>query len=315
MLSTRPLVYTSFIELTNDERKAAILHAVGFRIPEPLPNIRSILSFGWNKKGKIAVIAGSFNFPDALSKRSKADHKNRLATCRSLVSDLIVDLKAQKFNVSVDYLSCLERYAERLPKSRVKGNIGQADAQARILRSMFAAEFNSLTRGFPAQLRGLLEEHAGLRVYYQELTQLYVDIQTGVQNEQAPTEAFDKFIGVIHSNRKVFDVSVGVEINATAETLPAIVPATPDSKPIEPDQILPPPDPLGQIDETKARNYTVAGVMNALWKTFKSGKKISENTGAWQKVANDGSPYMRKIIEWLSSEGGGPPSLPPTISI
>ena len=40
-----------------------------------------------------------------------------------------------------------------------------ADAEARIIRAMFAADVNSLPSGLAAKLKVFLEQHIGLRAY------------------------------------------------------------------------------------------------------------------------------------------------------
>src|SRR4030095_7556071 len=106
-------------------------------------------------------------------------HANRLDACRTLSGDLAHALSAKKYNARSDYAETLGKYAQRLPQQPGDGNILLADAAARTLRDMFAAEVDILPIGLAAGLKTLLEQHIGLRVYYPEIEQFYRDVQTG----------------------------------------------------------------------------------------------------------------------------------------
>jgi hypothetical protein len=85
-----------------------------------------------------------------------------------------------------------------------------------------------------------------------------------------------------------------------------------------PDQPKPPPDPLGEIDPRKARDFTFAGAVNALWKAFREGEKVHKALKGWKKTGETLQPHVQQILEWLrnfSGPGDGTPPLPPGIAV
>jgi hypothetical protein len=283
-------------------------------LPEALPDVRSPIDFGWSGD-RITVTAGAFNTPLLQAITSKRDHANRLQACRISASDLWADLTSQTYQVRREYGVFLKRYTERLSDDPETANILLADAEARKLRNMFGVEAHELPVGFASALKTILENHIGLRAFYPELSAFFEDVRTGALSAQAPQEAFDQFIRAVAANDPVFDASVGKQMSAVAE--PVAATASLPEPPLTASQavILPPVDPIGQVDEAKTRNKGIAAAANRLWDVFKKGKDVKENSEAWWKAANDLRPWIEKIIEWLSGPGGGPPSLPPTISI
>jgi hypothetical protein len=91
-----------------------------------------------------------------------------------------------------------------------------------------------------------------------------------------------------------------------------------DRSSAETNQPLPPKDPLGDVDQNKAWDFTFAGAANNLWKAFREGEKINKALDGWQKAGADLGPYISTILDWLhrfmSSGDGGPP-MPPTAGI
>ena len=65
-----------------------------------------------------------------------------------------------------DYREGLERYIGDLPSEPGAGNFLLADAEARMLRSLFAAEPHILAEPFAARLKTVLENHFALLGFY-----------------------------------------------------------------------------------------------------------------------------------------------------
>ena len=65
--------------------------------------------------------------------------------------------------------------------------------------------------------------------------------------------------------------------------------------------MTPPPDPIGEIDPAKARAFTVASNVNALWKVVTEGKKAGDTVEGWKKTIETLAPYALPIIQWLRS--------------
>jgi hypothetical protein len=286
---------------------------------QPLDNIPSPFAFRISAEGKVALDSNSADLPLFPLPTSEKDHANRLDVCRSLAEDLVSELRAGKFQAREQYELGLERYAARLPSGAQNGNVLLADAEARTLRSLFAAEADILSVGFAAKLKTFLEQHIGLRVFYPEIGNFYRDVQSGRIEEPLPLDAVQGFVrGVKESSPTIFDPDVQYAIEGSAiPTSTAARPPDSDLPPAEANQPLPPKDPLGDMDPNKAWDFTFAGAANNLWKAFREGEKVHNALEAWQKAGADLSPYINTILDWLHhfmNSGGGPP-MPPAISI
>ena len=147
--------------------------------PPPLDNIPSPYAFHLSTEGKIGLVSSSANWPLFPFRTSEHDHSKRLEACKTLADDLISDLNAGKFQARDEYTSSLQRYNSRLPCRPGDGNILLADAEARTLRNLFAAEAEILAVPFASKLKTFLEQHIGLRVFYPEIAKFYRDVQSG----------------------------------------------------------------------------------------------------------------------------------------
>jgi hypothetical protein len=62
---------------------------------------------------------------------------------------------------------------------------------------------------------------------------------------------------------------------------------------------MPPPDPLGQLDPTKAHDYQAAGMVNKLWQVFVAGEKVAAATEGWRATYHSLAPPVSQILDWL----------------
>jgi hypothetical protein len=219
---------------------------------------------------------------------------------------MISALKAQKYQVRGEYADGLEKYMSRLPNGPGKGIILLADAEVRTLRNLFAAEADVLPYGFAAQLKTFLEQHIGLRAFYPEIEKFYRDVQTGRIETPLPQDAVDGLINAVRLNSpNIFDPSVGEAIAGSAQPAPTIAPPHPaEQSHADQNQLLPPADPLKELDPKKARDFTVGGVVNSLWKTFLQGEKVTKAGEGWYKAAETLQPYVAQILGWLRNYTG-----------
>ncbi|MNR20008.1 hypothetical protein D3C85_1368270 [compost metagenome] len=63
--------------------------------------------------------------------------------------------------------------------------------------------------------------------------------------------------------------------------------------------ISPPPDPIGELDQAKAHDFQIAGVLNRLWKVLSAAEKVRSTTEAWIQTYQSMSGPMKQILEWL----------------
>jgi hypothetical protein len=147
----------------------------------------------------------------------------------------------------------------------------------------------------------LLEQHIGLRAFYPEIETFYRDVCSGRIERALPQDAVDGLINSVRLNSpSVFDPAVGEALTGSARLPPTIVPAPPHESPrAASNHPMPPADPLKELDPKKARDFTVGGVANALWKTYLEGEKIPKAAEGWHTTLETLQLYITPILEWL----------------
>jgi hypothetical protein len=274
--------------------------------PPSIPDIPSAFGFGWTVAGTIALVSSLADWPVFPLPTSEKDHCNRLDACLTLAGDLVSALKARTYQVRSEYSSCLDKYLSRLPRNPGEGSILLADAAARTLRNMFAVDADILSPGFASELKTFLEQHIGLRPYYPEIEKFYRDVQSGRIETPLPQDAVEGLVAGIKANSPdVFDPTVGIAVEGTAQPAPSVAELPSDElPPPDPNQVAPPVDPLKELDPRKARDFTFAGVVNALWKVFLEGEKVPKAGEGWKTAAHTLQPHVASILEWLKSFTG-----------
>lgn len=286
----------------------------------PIDNIPSPFSFQISEDGKIGLASSPSNLPQFPYANSKREQRDRLNVCRALAQDMISDLRGRKFQARPEYVEGFEKYASRLPNNVDEGNFLLAEAEARTLRSLFAAEASILSVAFAAKLKTFLEQHMGLRVFYPDVANFYRDVRSGRMIEPLPLDAIEGILdGVRQNTPMVFDSTVQVAIEGSLTSkVPVDLVNAQDVPPVDASQPLPPNDPLGEISAQTASDYTFAGATNGIWKAFLNGEKIYKALEGWSKARETLSPHVSEILGWLRrliSAGSGIPPIPPDISI
>jgi hypothetical protein len=267
-------------------------------MPEAVENVPSPIEYVWSA-GKIVVGSNSGNLPVFPNVTAERDHSRRLEACAVHVQDLIGDLSSRRWQVREDYAIELKRYLDRLPKEIGSGNILLTDAAARVLREMFYAEHGILPVPFSARLKNVLQHHIALRPFYPELKDFYRAVQTGRIDDPLPLDAVSDVISVVRAQTPtVFDESVSGAIDEASSPEPQVAPVKHDVG--GSDDISPPPDPLGELDPTKAHDLQTAGWINSLWKVFRSGATIHAATEEWTATYRSLSDPIRQILDWLN---------------
>ncbi|TNC98638.1 MAG: nuclease [Stygiobacter sp.] len=266
--------------------------------PEAIENVPSPISYVWSG-GRIVVSQNSVNLPVFPYALAEHDHAQRLEACAVQAQDLIRDLSCRRWQVRKDYEIEIKRYLERLPVGIGSGNILLADAAARTLREMFAAEHEILPAPFAARLKTMLQQHIAIRPFYPEIEDFYRAVQTGRIDASLPLDAVSDVISVVRAQTPtVFDESVTNAIGEVSSPKPQITAVGQDVN--GNDAISPPPDPLGELDPTKARDFQTAGWINGLWKVFKTGATVRDTTEAWIATYHSLSDPIKQILTWLN---------------
>jgi hypothetical protein len=121
-----------------------------------------------------------------------------------------------------------------------------ADAKARVIRSLFAAEQDFLPAPCAAELKVLLEQHIGLRAYYPATEEFYESVRAGHLERPLPIDAVEGFIqGVRDNTPTLFEPNVAGTLEDTAQPIPAITQVDLEAPKSNIEQPVPPPDPLG----------------------------------------------------------------------
>jgi hypothetical protein len=270
--------------------------------PAPIENVPSAVFFGWTSRGTITVVPGVQNWPVFPFQGGEQDHANRLEACRVLATDTARSLRSGKWNARCDYAETLNNYLTYLPAQPGGGNFLLADAEARVVRSMFGAEQDILPVPFAAKLKVLLEQHIGLRAYYPATEEFYESVRSGHLETPLPMDAVEGFIhGVTDNTPTFFEPTVADILENTAQPVPAISPVALETAISEIAQPAPPPDPLGEVDPEKSRRFTLGSAVNALWKAVRSGDEVDKTVEGWSKVIATLGPNVVPILEWLRS--------------
>lgn len=268
--------------------------------PKSLSGVPSVFGYGWSESRTIVVRPSSADVPRFPFPSSERDHAHRLGACRVLAEDLIADLRRQCWNVRDDYRLELKKYVDRLPDAANGGSILLADAAARSLRDLFAAEVDILPPPLGARLKTVLEQHMGLRPYYPEIEIFYRDVQAGHLNAPLPLDAVEGVVRAVQKHTPdIFDPSVVSAIDEGSRPARTFVHEESKATPVA--QPAPPRDPLGELDISKAHDFQVAGIVNNLWRVFAAGEKIHNAGGAWRATYDALAPPVGQVLNWLRS--------------
>lgn len=263
-----------------------------------IENVPSAVDYLWSN-GRIVVGPNQASIPAFPFATSKRDHQQRLEACAVLADDLLRELDRQRWQVREEYRHQVRRYVERLPKGTDSDSILLSDAAARTLRELFGAEQSFLPAPFAAALKVLLQHHIALRPFYPALGDFYRAVQTGRIEEPLPLDAVESVKAIVlEQTPDVFDVSVSIAIGETSAPEATIV-AIEIEGPNDEETISPPPDPIGELDQAKAHDFQIAGVLNGLWKVLSTAEKVRSTTEAWIQTYQSMSGPMKQILEWL----------------
>jgi hypothetical protein len=202
-------------------------------------------------------------------------------------------------------MDALIKYQSRLPTAPGIGNILLADAQARRLRYLWATDDDAI-RGFDAQLKIFLEHHMGLRTFYPEIWKFYSAVQTGRIESPLHQDAVEGVMLSLRDNTPaLFDPSITDALDGTVVPLRERTPFAPsDASPANGDRPMPPDDPLKELNPEKARNYTFGGIVNALWKVYLDGEKVTQAAEEWKNAGRVLQPHVEQILAWLRAFTG-----------
>ena len=266
--------------------------------PTAVEDVPSAIDYVWSDD-RITVGPNQASIAVFPFDQSERDHASRLEACAILSEDLVRELQAKRWQVREDYLIELRHYLERLPEAVGTGNILLADASARVLRDMFAAEASILPYPFAAKLKALLQQHTSIRPFYPEVDGFYRAVTNGRLDRPLPLDAVNDIKAVLRDQTpSIFDRSVSEAIGEASAPEPEIGTVA-EAAPTEGEPILPPPDPVGELDPKSAHAFQVAGVLNRLWKVFTSAEKVRTSTNAWMEAFQSLNDPMKSILEWL----------------
>ncbi len=268
--------------------------------PPPVENVPSVFTYGANAAGQIDITAGPQNIPFIAHPGDEETHRRWLDAARKLAERLAKDLRAGKFNANLQYRDRLENYAADLPTNSGDGNIILADAEARALHRLFAAETSALNEGFAARLSTFLESHFALLAFYEdEMRRFQSAAATGSLHAPFPQEAVAKVEAVVRAHTPdVFAPRVSEGLREAERLAPNVELEPEDLRRNAP--IQPPPYPFGDTDYEKARRLGVGGSINALYKAIlELVKNDPEKAVARIELANKFYEAGKLIFQYL----------------
>ncbi len=271
--------------------------------PQPIENLPSPFTFGRNAAGQITIVAGPQNTPVIAFPGDDATHRRWLETGRKLTERLIADLRAGKFhNVRSDYREGLERYISDLPPDPGAGNFLLADAEARMLHSLFAAEPHILAEPFAARLKIVLENHFALLGFYPEVARYLAAAREGQVTAPLPQEAITGFGKVVLDNTpQAFTPEVSQGLREAEREAPKVE-LEPEDIRGGPPPVKPPAYPYDEPDPEKSRAYAMMSTFNALYKTvLEVAKNEPSKIVNWIAIEEMLRPFAIKIIELLKT--------------
>lgn len=295
--------YVSLVGLSHTEKRTAILSAIASaaEVPKPLESISAPFTFGWTASHRIGVLAGPENTPSFFHSESEKDHSQRLNACREMATRLTADLKSRSYNVREGYLRTLERYLSDLPMAAGDGNFIVADCEARVLRGMFEADADTLSRDFAERLNRILELNTALRPYYEGVGRFYDDVKRGTLSQPLPRDAVEGFAREIAEHTpNVFESEVSTALYEVQHA-PTLEVASRKPHDESSSTLVPRPDPIDAPDPVKLHNYGQASTVNAIYAAFLKGRDISSAVKGWDDIAQSLSRHAGPVIEWLRS--------------
>jgi|HubBroStandDraft_2_1064218.scaffolds.fasta_scaffold23441_2 hypothetical protein len=265
-----------------------------------LSGVPTPFEFSFSPGKAIHATGSSANWPSLSLDGSAADLADRLGASREIAGGIVEGLEANEYQVRREYARELKRYLAKLPSDPGTGNILLADAAARTLRNLFTADADALPAGFASSLKTFLEQHIGLRAYYPEIQTFYADVRDGKLNAPLPLDATNNFARTVKEfTPAVFEPSVSEALDEASSSEDAAVPNFSISVPVHGEKILvPPPDPLGELEPGKARNLAIAATVSKLWMVFLSGQKINQSITAWIDAGHKLKPFVQLIVDW-----------------
>ncbi len=278
--------------------------------PQPIEHLPSLFTFGRNDAGQITIVAGPQNIPVIAFPGDDATHRRWLETGRKLTERLIADLRAGKFhNVRSDYREGLERYVADLPPEPGAGNFLLADAEARALRSLFAAEPHVLAEPFAARLNTVLENHFALLGFYPEVARYLAAAREGQVTAPLPQVAIAGFGKVVLNNTpQAFTAEVSQGLRKVERETPKVE-LEPEDIRSGPPPVKPRAYPYDEPDPEQSRAFSIMSTFNALYKTvlesantvLETAKNNPSKIVHWVAIEKMLRPYAIVIIEWLKT--------------
>jgi len=273
---------------------------------EPLPDIDSPFTYGWNSSLRVTVVAGAQNLPFYRYFSSEKDHRRALEACRARAERLLKSLREGRYNARPEYLETLEYYVEDLPKAPGVGNILLAYDDARILHSMFLADADYLPEGFASQLKSVIGNQFALDGFYDLVSRHEQAVNTGNWTQPFPMEAAQSFFGAVEENTpRFFERDVGEGLRRVERSAPpsAPAPATPKEPGANWAATQPPVLPPGMPDAAHSHRRQIATAANALWSVFLKGKDLPVALEGWTQAAHKLGENIGPILDFLRGLG------------
>lgn len=287
------------------------------RIRPPLPNLKSAFSFQWTEAGLLRAIPGPLAEQRLPQRVTPELHAKNIQSFVHFAHRSLTLFSQQGAGMNDDYIHCLNGALQWLPNDNGEGNIVIADGEMRSLRNLFYANRETIGKGAASTLKTTIEAFQAVRAGYPELKDHYDLVRSGIVDDPLLDGEIDKIYGAISEDEGTL-FERGTRAKIDAHTIVEAPPPPEGAVGKEHDVLVPPADPLGEIDAQKSQRAESVGTINAIVETL---EKVDKAGNSVEGIATKTGNFLEKIsgsfnsiIEKLTAAGGGgPPDFPPII--
>ncbi len=280
-------------------------------LPEPLPNLESPFTYGWNANRRVEIVAGAQNIPFFRFGGGDEDHRQTLEACRKGAERLLKELRDGNYSNAVrrEYSQKLQYYLEDLPTAPGAGNILLANDQIVVLRGMLAQD-DAVPSPFAVDLSRLIEKQAALNDFYELVRRHEEAVAKGRWTQPFPINAAKRFFGIVDENTpRFFEPEVSKGIRRVEQTAHWVEPgpderraSSPTSEPL-PQPSSPPAPERSHLNQHQIARRA-ASVSRCLWSVFLKGKDLPVALEGWTQAAHKLGENIGPLLDFLRGLGG-----------
>jgi len=285
------------------ERYCAEPHANdGFRrslnemlLPKPVADVAAPISVEMSNENKVVVVDEPRNTPKVNEENSRMDHEKLRRECLESVKAVLSMLGGGGVGVRGAYRECLEQYLDEFPAEAGRGNMLLADCEARVLRGLFEEDHRVLPSALAEGLHRFFVVHRSICVFYDGVRRFYEEFSAGTRSGTLREVDVGDFLDDVERSPAFFDAKVSREfrdIDRELKRQEAVAVR------LEAQSIVVPADPIAPRP-LRARDFGVAGAMNAIYSTVLIGAESTGTVRGWGDLAQKLAAHAGSAIDLL----------------